>query len=89
MGGSMRVIIKIWMFLLAFSFLPVGVYLFLMTIAWSHPGSRTGHLYLLPLGMGIAIWGCSMAVRDGFVSWNSLLLTHIPLFAFLIWARFF
>lgn len=85
----MRVIIKIWMFLLTFSLFPLGVFLFLLTFGWAHPGSSTWDLYILPVSIGVAIWGCTRVVRDGFISWNSLLLTHIPLFAFLIWARFF
>ena len=85
----MRVIVKIWMLLLTLSLLPVGVFLFLMIFAWAHPGSSTWDLCLLPISIGIAIWGCAKVVKDGFISSSSLLLTHIPLFAFLIWARFF
>ncbi len=85
----MRTVIKLWMFLLTLSLFPIGVFLLLMTLAWSHPGSSKWDLFLLPLSIGIAIWGCSRVVIDGYISWPRLLLAHLPLVTFVIWARFY
>ncbi|WP_296510592.1 hypothetical protein [Rhodoferax sp.] len=84
----MHKLLKLWIFLLTLSIWPVATVIFLVAVAWSAPGSEGWQLWLLPSGMGIAMWGGARALGEGGVRWPAFLVAHLPREAWLVWARF-
>jgi hypothetical protein len=84
----MRNLLKLWISLLTLGIWPVATVVFVVTVAWSSPGSAGWQLWLLPVGMGIAMWGGARALSEGGVRWPAFLVAHLPFAAWLVWARY-